>query len=250
HAGRLRGPGVSVCAFSLQASKNLTGGEGGILVCDDREIYERAMSMGTHPQRLYAELELPEFREKIDSLAFNYRMHSMAAAMANTQLKYLEEWTLARGRNAQRLYDAVRDIPYVHVPDPLLETDRHAYYNIPFTYEPGVIPLSRDEFVEALKAEQVAANIYVKVPLYLRPRFQNHDYFGRGYPWALAPEPIEYRKGDCPVAERMVMVEFQVSGNYYVDEPELMAQIGAAIGKVGEHAAELRAWFDAKKAQS
>lgn len=248
HAGRLLGSWGTVGAFSLQASKNLTGGEGGILVCDDREIYERAMSMGTHPQRLYAELELPEFREKIDSLAFNYRMHSMAAAMANTQLKYLEEWTLARGRNAQRLYDAVRDIPYVHVPDPLLETDRHAYYNIPFTYEPGVIPLSRDEFVEALKAEQVAANIYVKVPLYLRPRFQNHDYFGRGYPWALAPEPIEYRKGDCPVAERMVMVEFQVSGNYYVDEPELMAQIGAAIGKVGEHAAELRAWFDAKKA--
>jgi len=249
HAGKLLGSWGTVGAFSLQASKNLTGGEGGILVCDDREIYERAMSMGTHPQRLYAELELPEFREKIDSLAFNYRMHSMAAAMANTQLKYLEEWTLARGRNAQRLYDAVRDIPYVNVPDSLLETDRHAYYNIPFTYEPGVIPLSRDEFVEALKAERVAANIYVKVPLYLRPRFQNHDYFGRGYPWALSPEPIEYRKGDCPVAERMAKVEFQVSGNYYVDEPELMAQIGAAVRKVGENAGELRAWFDAKTAK-
>ncbi len=250
HAGRLLGSWGTVGAFSLQASKNLTGGEGGILVCDDREMYERAMSMGTHPQRLYAELELPEFREKIDSLAFNYRMHSMAAAMANTQLKYLEEWTLARGRNAQRLCDAVRDVPYVDVPDPLLETDRHAYYNIPFTYRPDVLPLSRDEFVEALKAEGVAANVYVKVPLYLRPRFQNHDYFGRGYPWALSPDPIEYRKGDCPVAERMAKVEFQVSGNYYVDEPELMAQIGAAIRKVGENAAELRAWFDAKKARS
>jgi len=137
----------------------------------------------------------------------------------------------------------------VNVPDPLLETDRHAYYNIPFTYEPDVIPLSRDEFVEALKAERVAANIYVKVRLYLRPRFQNHDYFGRGYPWALSPEPIEYRKGDCPVAERMAKIEFQVSGNYYVDERELMAQIGTAIRKVGENAGELRSWFDAKKAQ-
>lgn len=248
HAGKFLGSWGTVGAFSLQASKNLTGGEGGILVCDDREVYERAMSMGTHPQRLYAELELPEFREKIDSLAFNYRMHSMAAAMANTQLKYLEDWTLTRARNAQRLYDAARDIPYVEVPDPLLETDRHAYYNIPFTYRPDILPLSRDEFVEALKAEGVAANIYVKVPLYLRPRFQNHDYFGRGYPWALSPEPIEYRKGDCPVAERMAKVEFQVSGNYYVDEPELMAQMGAAIRKVGENAAELRAWFDARKA--
>jgi dTDP-4-amino-4,6-dideoxygalactose transaminase len=246
HAGRLVGSWGTVGAFSLQASKNLTGGEGGILICDDREVYERAMSMGTHPQRLYAELELPEFREKIDSLAFNYRMHSMAAALANTQLKYLEEWTLARGRNARRLYDAVRDLPYVDIPAGLPETDRHAYYNIPFTYRPDVIPLSRNEFVEALKAEGVNAGVYVRVPLYLRPRFQDHDYFGRGYPWAISDSPPQYRKGDCPVAEEKAKVEFQVGGNYYVDVPELMDQIAAAIRKVGDHSRELRAYFDAR----
>ncbi len=248
HAGRLLGSWGTVGAFSLQASKNLTGGEGGILVCDDRVVYERAMSMGTHPQRLYAELELPEFREKIDSLAFNYRMHSMSAAMANVQLKYLEAWTLARGRNARDLYDQVRDLPFVEIPAALPETDRHAYYNIPFVYRPGVIPLSRTEFVEALKAEGVNAGIYVRVPLYLRPRFQNHDYFGRGYPWTISEEPVVYRKGDCPVAEEMAHVEFQVGGNYYVDSAELMAQVAAAMRKVGEHAPALRGYFDAKKA--
>jgi len=247
HAGKPLGSFGTVGAFSLQASKNLTGGEGGILVCDDREVLERAMSMGTHPQRLYAELELPEYRAKIDSLAFNYRMHSMSAAMANVQLKYLEGWTLARGRNAGRLYDEVRDLPYVNIPAALAETDRHAYYNIPFTYRPDIIPLTRDEFVEALKAEGVPANIYVNVPLYLRPRFQNHDYFGRGYPWAIAEEPVVYAKGDCPVAERMATVEFQVSGNYYEDCPELMRQVGEAMRKVGENAAALREHFDVKR---
>ena len=247
HAGRMLGSWGTVGAFSLQASKNLTGGEGGILICDDREILERAMSMGTHPQRLYAELELPEYRAKIDSLAFNYRMHSMSAAMANSQLKHLEGWTLARGRNAQRLYDEVRDLPFINIPDPLLETERHAYYNIPFTYQPDVIPLSRDEFVEALKAEGVQGNVYVRVPLYMRPRFQNHDYFGRGYPWAIAEEPVVYKKGDCPVAEKMAKVEFQVSGNYYEDSPELMAQIGRAMRKIGENAGALRAHFDENK---
>jgi dTDP-4-amino-4,6-dideoxygalactose transaminase len=245
HAGRLVGSWGTVGAFSLQASKNLTGGEGGILVCDDRTVYERAMSMGTHPQRLYAELELPEFREKIDSLAFNYRMHSMAAAMANSQLKYLEDWTLVRGRNARDLYDQVRDLPYVESPLALPETDRHAYYNVPFTYRPGVIPLSRDEFVAALKAEGVNAGVYVRVPLYLRPRFQSHDYFGRGYPWTIAEEPVVYREGDCPVAEAMAKVEFQVGGNYYVESPALMAQIATAMRKVGENAPALRAHFDA-----
>lgn len=244
HAGRLVGSLGTVGAFSLQASKNLTGGEGGILLCDDRLIYERAMSMGTHPQRLVAELELPEFRAKIDSLAFNYRMHSASAALANVQLKYLEGWTAARGRNARRLYDAVRDLPYLGIHPDLPETDRHAYYNIPFTYTPGVLPLSRDEFVETLKAEGVNAGVYVRTPLYLRPRFRDHDYFGRGFPWALAPDPVVYREGDCPTAEAMAKVEFQINGNYYVDSPELMAQVAEALRRVGENAAALRQYFD------
>ena len=137
--------------FSLQASKNLTGGEGGILICDDREVYERAMSMGTHPQRLYAELELPEFKEKIDSLAFNYRMHSMSAAMANSQLKYLEGWTLARGRNAQRLYDEVRDLPFINIPEPLLETERPPT-TTPFT-DTVLIPSRWTSSSRAIKAK-------------------------------------------------------------------------------------------------
>jgi len=250
HAGRLLGGWGTVSAFSLQASKNLTGGEGGILLCDDRVIYERAMSMGTHPQRLYAELELPEFREKIDSLAFNYRMHSMSAAMANAQLPRLDAWTQARGRNAQRLYDGVRSLPFINIPGPLLETDRHAFYNIPFTYKAGVIPLSRDEFIESLKAEGVNANVYVKVPLYLRRRFQEHDYFGRGYPWAIAETPVVYSKGDCPVAEAMADVEFQVSGNYYIDCPELMGQAATAMHKIGDNAAALREAFDRRQARA
>ncbi len=244
HAGHLVGSWGTVGAFSLQASKNLTGGEGGILVCDDRAIYERAMSMGSHPQRLVAELELPEFRERIDSLAYNFRMHSMSAAMANSQLKYLEQWTLARNRNAHALYEHVRDLGCLRIPDPLLEVDRHAYYNIPFTYRLGPLPLSRDEWVAALKAEGVSAGVYVRVPLYLRKRFQEHDYFGRGYPWALADEPVEYRRGDCPVAEEIAEVEFQVGGNYYVDCPELMQQYGAAMRKVAANATALRAHFD------
>ena len=250
HAGKYLGAWGTVGAFSLQASKNLTGGEGGILVCDDREIYERAMSMGTHPQRLYAELELPEFREKIDSLAFNFRMHSMSAALANVQLKYLEEWSLARGRNARDLYEQVRDLPYLELPPALPETDRHGFYNIPFKYRPGLLPLSRDEFVSALKAEGVAASPYVKVPLYLRPRFQDHDYFGRGYPWALAEEPVVYRAGDCPVVEAMCEVEFQVSGQFYLDLPVLIEQMAEAFRRVGDSAAEIRAHFDEQNSHS
>jgi len=226
-------------AFSLQASKNLTGGEGGILICDDREMYERAMSMGTHPQRLVAELELPHYRERIDSLAFNFRMHTASAAIANSQLDSLDAWTDLRGKNARRLYDAVADLPFLQAQDPPDEGSKHGYYHIPFRYVPGVLPIDRDRFLEALVAEGAPAGLYVKVPFHLRPRIRNHDWMGRGFPWSLSDNPPSYKEGDCPVAEEAGHVEWQIKASLHEDTPDLMAEIASAIRKVGEYAEEL-----------
>ncbi len=241
--GRRVGTWGAFGAFSLQASKTLTGGEGGILICDDRVHYERAMSMGTHPQRLVAELELAEFRERIDSLAFNFRMHTASAAIANAQLDRLDEWTELRAKNAQRLYDALRDLPYLQVQEPpdSAEGSRHAYYHVPFTYVPDVLPISRDRFLEALVAEGVPAGLYVGVPFHLRPRIRNRDWIGRGFPWSLHESPPRYGPGDCPVAEELCGRELQIKASLHEDAPELMEQIARAIVKVGDQAERLAA---------
>lgn len=241
YRGRRVGSFGDFGAFSLQASKTLTGGEGGILICDDRRMYERAMSMGTHPQRLIAELELPEFRERIDSLAFNFRMHTASAAIANAQLDSLDAWTEMRGKNALRLYSAVRDLPWLRVPDlPSPESGtRHAFYHVPFLYQPGVIPLDRDLFCRALQAEGVPAEPYVRVPLQLRPRLRNHDWIGRGFPWSLVPDPPRYAPGDTPVAEALCEREWQLKASLHEDVPDLIAQIAEAIHKVGACAEEI-----------
>ncbi len=243
YRGRRLGSLGAFSAFSLQASKNLTGGEGGILVCDDREMFERAMSHGTHPQRLVAELELPEFRRRIDSLAFNFRMHTASAAIAHTQLRHLDAWTEIRNQNAQRLYAAVRDLEYLEfppLPDPA-EGSRHGFYHIPFLYRPGVLPLDRDQFVAALEAEGAPAGCYVKIPLYLRPRLRMHDYVGRDFPWCLGEGSYEYGRGDCPVAEALCEKEWQLKASFHEPLPELIDQIVQALRKVGETADEISA---------
>jgi dTDP-4-amino-4,6-dideoxygalactose transaminase len=228
-------------AFSLQASKNLTGGEGGILICDDRRMYERAMSLGTHPQRLVAELELEEFRSKIDSLAFNFRMHTASAAIANLQIPHLDEWTQARSRNAHRLYERVADLPFLNVPQAADEAEgsRHAFYHIPFTLQEGALPIDRDLFCRALQAEGVPADPYVRIPLHLRRRMQEHDYLGRGFPWSLTEDPPAYARGDCPVAEALCGVEWQVKASLHVDVPDLVDEIAEAIARVGGNAAAI-----------
>jgi dTDP-4-amino-4,6-dideoxygalactose transaminase len=245
--GRYRGKRLGALgdfgAFSLQASKNLTGGEGGILICDDRRGYERGMSLGTHPVRLEAELELEEFRQKIDSLGYNFRMHTASAAIANTQLDQLDGWTEQRNRNARRLYDAVRELPFLQFPEPPAPESgsRHAFYHVPFLYLPGVLPLDRDLFCAALRAEGVAAEPYVRVPFHLRPRLQNRDWLGRGFPWCLVDDPPEYARGDCPVAEGVCEQEWQIKNSLHEDAPELVDQIATAIRKTGEAADDIAA---------
>ncbi|MCZ6713114.1 MAG: DegT/DnrJ/EryC1/StrS family aminotransferase [Deltaproteobacteria bacterium] len=243
YKGRRLGSLGQFGAFSLQASKNLTGGEGGILICDDRRAYERAMSLGTHPLRLEAELELDEFRQRIDSLAYSFRMHTACAAMANTQLKYLDDWTQARNRNARRFYDAVRELPFLQVQEPPGEASgsRHAYYRVPFLYVPDVLPIDRDLFSAALRAEGVPAQAYVRVPFYLRPRFRQRDWLGRGFPWSLGEPPPQYKVGDCPVAEALCAQELELEGSLHEDVPELIEQIADAIAKVGESAQDIAA---------
>jgi dTDP-4-amino-4,6-dideoxygalactose transaminase len=241
YRGRRIGSMGDFGAFSLQASKNLTGGEGGVLVCDDRRMYERAMSLGTHPQRLVAELQLDEFRRKIDSLAFNFRMHTASAAIANAQLPHLDEWTELRHRNAHRLYDAARDLPFLEVPRGPDEDagSLHAFYHVPFLLAPGALPIDRDLFVRALQAEGVPAGPYVGTPLYLRPRLQNRDYLGRGFPWSLHEDPPDYALGDCPVAEELCQREWQIKASLHEDVPDLVDQLARAIAKVGARAGEL-----------
>jgi dTDP-4-amino-4,6-dideoxygalactose transaminase len=238
HHGRRVGTFGDFGAFSLQASKTLTGGEGGILLTDDRRMYERAMSLGTHPQRLIAELELPEFRNKIDSLAFNFRMHTTSAAIANWQIPHLDDWTEARGRNARRLYERVGGLPFLQMPRLPNEAEgsRHAFYHIPFTLRRGTLPIDRELFCRALQAEGVPGEPYVRIPLHLRPRMQNRDYLGRGFPWSLVDDPPRYARGDCPVAEALCEVEWQVKASLHLDVPELVDEIADAIVKVGENA--------------
>jgi hypothetical protein len=58
---------------------------------------------------------------------------------------------------------------------------------------------------------------------------------------------VVYREGDCPVAEAMAHVHFQVNGNYYEDLPERVEQLATALRKVGENAVALREHFDREK---
>ncbi len=189
--GRLCGSfGSDISCFSIQSVKNLPGGEGGVVVTDSLDYYERALLCGQHPARLNKELTDPERRRYISTggLGYNQRMHPVAAVLALAGMDQLDEWISLRQASAHYLNEALGALPGLHptfVPDDI----GHAYYFHTVAYDAqalGGLPMQR--FCDALCAEGVASGLLGEAA-YNAPLFQGAEAFGRGCPL------------DCPHAE-------------------------------------------------
>src|SRR5690606_7601784 len=87
-----------------------TGGEGGMVTTNDRELWSRMWSFKDHGkswEAVYERQHAPGFRWLHDSFGTNWRMIEMQAAIGRIQLRRMTEWTAARTANAAAIYSAL-----------------------------------------------------------------------------------------------------------------------------------------------
>jgi len=244
--GRLVGTFGHVGAFSLQASKNLTAGEGGIFLTNDPSIYQRALLFGTHPVRMHAELKDKNLLPYIDSLGFNFRPHPLGAAIALAQLKHLNTWVRNKTRNFNHLFRQTAGIAELHGAEFIRKNKGtvHGFHMVPVKIvHPELRQLPRSAIVEALRREGVPVGGYVGTPIPLRPRFRDLLFYGRGCPWTCrhSLRLPNYSPGNWPVAERLCEKgEVLIYGNHYRLDLKLMDQYAAAFHKLAENVEALR----------
>jgi len=235
--------------FSIGDGKNIMGGEGGVLLTDDDRLYRRANLMGQHPARHYDIVkDDPELSPYIDSLIYTYRIHPVSCLIAGVQLRYLDEWNSQRRANADFLSKGLRGIPGIEPPYVAPDCD-HVYHIYSPTFVPAAVEgISRETYVKAVQAEGVPLGLgYVRKPIHLRRMLQERNYFyGKGCPWTCghAGRRIEYREGDCPVAEhRCAHTELTLGGStaWLGDQTPMIKQYLDAFEKVTENLDELRA---------
>nr|WP_293839251.1 DegT/DnrJ/EryC1/StrS family aminotransferase [uncultured Arsenicibacter sp.] len=193
YKGRKLGSIGDVGSFSFQSSKNLTSGEGGIVVTDDEELY-RLM----HSLRNVGRIEGGQWYDHYNP-GCNYRITQMQAVLLTEQLKRLEEQTQTRNRNGLYLNELLADVEGI---TPLTRghgETLHCYHLYIFRYDAAAFGggLSKIEFVERLAAEGVPCFRGYPHPLYRQPLFQNKTFMC----YAL-PETADYSQVYCEVAER------------------------------------------------
>ncbi len=159
-SGRPVGSFGDMAAYSFCQDKILTtGGEGGMLLTDRRDLWERAWAYKDHGKswdRVHDRAHLPGFRWVHESFGSNYRMTEMQAAVGRVQLRKVPEWVGIRRRNAAALAEGLRGVAGIRFAMPPAAAF-HSYYKIYAVVDPAALKPGWNalRILEAVGAEGV-----------------------------------------------------------------------------------------------
>ncbi len=189
--------------FSLQQSKQITCGDGGITITNDDDLAARA--------RLFADKAWPRgggFGERgYLFLAMNYRMTELQGAVALAQTRKAREIVAKRRKLGMALTKLIQDVPGVRPPE-IPPNCGHSFWLYPITIDEELLGKSPADFARALSAEGIpTGHGYIQIPLYMFPILRDKKTYGKSHCPFECPihgREIEYKEGICPNTEEIL----------------------------------------------
>lgn len=151
---KLVGTFGDAAAWSLQAQKTITGGEGGIMLTDSKEVYYRALLQGHYNKRCKQEIPAGHSLSILSTtgIGLKFRAHPLAVAMAKEQFLHLEEWLKQRQRYAKKMTAAFSSYPFLLTPQ--VSGKKHGWYAYVMQFDASrANGVSIDLFTNAVLAE-------------------------------------------------------------------------------------------------
>jgi dTDP-4-amino-4,6-dideoxygalactose transaminase len=227
HGGEYRGRklgsiGHAGC-FSFQSSKNLTSGEGGMVITNDDQLYRMMNSL-----RNVGRIEGGQWYEH-HYLGCNYRLTQLQASLLKEQFKRLDEQTKLRDENGRYLTELLGAINGISPLTRDIGETLHTYHIFIFRYDKSKFNnLLKKEFSEMLAAEGVPCFMGYPEPLYKQPLFQEKNFMC----YAI-PEDVSYKDVSCPVTEKACYEDaVWILQNTMLGTKKDMEDIASAIRKI------------------
>ena len=151
--------------FSFYATKNITTGEGGMIMTNNNEMARKARLLRNHGQS-----------EKYHhiTLGYNYRMTELSAVIGLAQLKKLDKINERRIENAEMLSEGIRKIRGLTSPH-VDEYVKHVFYQYVIRVEEDY-PLERNELANQLEKRRIGTAIHYSLPIYKQPLYRELGY--------------------------------------------------------------------------
>jgi len=207
YKGRMLGTIGDAAGISLMAGKPLVAGEGGMLLTNDRLVYERVIAFG-HYERTFAVIEDPSLKPYAGMPigGHKYRMNQLSSALGRTQLRHYRERMVEIQKAMNYFWDHVEDLPGIVAIRPPKDSGStmggwYSPMGIYRSQELGGLPLKR--FIGALRAEGVRISAGANHPIHLHPLMNDCDVYGNGAPTRIAHAARDVRQGpgSLPVTE-------------------------------------------------
>ena len=172
--GKRAGALADTGCFSFFPTKNLGGfGDGGLITTDDQALADALSMLRVHGSRV---------RYLHEAVGINSRLDALQAAILHVKLKYLDQWTEGRRRNAERYQQLFAQANLLdRVTLPLTAPENFHVYN-----QYTVRVAKRDELRTFLKDQGVGSEVYYPLPMHLQNCYQE----------------LGHRKGSFPQSER------------------------------------------------
>lgn len=185
HGARYKGRPVGsighIGAWSFCQDKIMTtGGEGGMVTTNDRELWSRMWSYKDHGkswEAVYERQHAPGFRWLHESFGTNWRMLEVQAVVGRIQLKRMGSWLASRLANAQSIWSTASRLPGLRVPT-LPGDIIHAAYKCYVFVEPGALKVgwTRDRILDEISARGVPCFSGSCSEVYLEKAFDGTSY--------------------------------------------------------------------------
>ncbi|MCB9838031.1 MAG: DegT/DnrJ/EryC1/StrS family aminotransferase [Phycisphaeraceae bacterium] len=162
HAGRGVGAFGDAVTYSFYPTKNMTTGEGGMVLTNDADLDRAVRLLRSHGETT---------KYTHEHIGRNYRMSDVEGAIGCSQLDRIESLTARRREIAGSLDAAIGAIDGLLAPVSLAG-DAHAYHLYAVRMDPEAFTCDRDTFTKALNAEGVGTAIHYPKPLHDQPCFR------------------------------------------------------------------------------
>ncbi|QTT87708.1 DegT/DnrJ/EryC1/StrS family aminotransferase [Pseudomonas chlororaphis] len=181
YKGRPVGSIGHVGAWSFCQDKIMTtGGEGGLVTTNDRQLWADMWAFKDHGkswEAVYEREHPPGFRWVHESFGTNWRMLEVQAVIGRIQLKRMTDWQASRLENAQQIWDCARQLNGLRTPA-IPEGSVHAAYKCYVFVEPQQLKdgWDRDRILAEITAREVPVFSGSCSEVYLEKAFDNTDW--------------------------------------------------------------------------
>jgi len=163
----------AVC-FSFYATKNLTTGEGGMVVTPDEKLFDKMKVLCLHGISKDAWNRYSDkgnWYYEVEQCGFKYNLSDVLSSIGIHQLRKLEKFTAQRAEIARKYNEAFAEVPEIELP-PESPDNRHCWHLYALRLNLQKLDIGRDIFIRELRQREIGTSVHF-IPIPLHPAYSD-----------------------------------------------------------------------------